>query len=256
VAFYGDNILSRACHDDTIVMWRIEGFSSKDPPPRRDIAPTTYDPSRLTRSAFTPAITPQCPSHFTRIMEFATPGCGPMFFMRFKLHFVPGQHTILAFGNAAGKVFFWDLERITSYYDFRKATDDPTRDKTKAVQRPGWLQPIQQRQRGGGGGDQVSRLKEASDRDSPALDAETAGGLAGQYSKDTVTSWESKYNCENPHAPLSPHKVEVFGASTFVGRQVAWSPRGEWCIAVGSSNYALVMQRWQKRDAERKAEPS
>ncbi|OAR03049.1 hypothetical protein LLEC1_06282, partial [Akanthomyces lecanii] len=33
VSFFGDYILSRACHDNVIVLWRIEGFSSQGPPP-------------------------------------------------------------------------------------------------------------------------------------------------------------------------------------------------------------------------------
>jgi polycomb protein EED len=66
----------------------------------------------------------------------------------------------------------------------------------------------------------------------------------GTYSADTVLSWESKYNIDSPHRPLKAHKVEAFGMSSFVGRQVGWSPGGEWCVVVGSSNVALILQRW------------
>ncbi|KAJ6784981.1 hypothetical protein PWT90_08127 [Aphanocladium album] len=71
VAFFGDFILSRACHDNVIVLWRIEGFSSDGPAPPQSAAPTAQtvvptsmdDQSRLTRSYFVPAVTPECPSH-------------------------------------------------------------------------------------------------------------------------------------------------------------------------------------------------
>ncbi|KAJ3474017.1 hypothetical protein NLG97_g10028 [Lecanicillium saksenae] len=71
VAFFGDYILSRACHDNVIVLWRIEGFSSDGPPPPQSVAPTAQtvvptsldDQPRLTRSYFVPAVTLECPSH-------------------------------------------------------------------------------------------------------------------------------------------------------------------------------------------------
>ena len=30
----------------------------------------------------------------------------------------------------------------------------------------------------------------------------------------------------------------------FLGRQIAWSPGGEWCVVVGSMNCVAVLQRW------------
>ncbi|KAG5932766.1 hypothetical protein E4U59_007301 [Claviceps monticola] len=58
VAFFGDYILSRACHDNIIVLWRIEGFSSDGPKQPQSTAPTPQhvlsasyeDPDRLTRT--------------------------------------------------------------------------------------------------------------------------------------------------------------------------------------------------------------
>ncbi|OAQ86572.1 embryonic ectoderm development protein [Purpureocillium lilacinum] len=143
VAFYGDQILSRACHDNVIVLWRIEGFSSDGPPPAPSTAPTLQnvvptsneDPGRLTRSAFVPATSPICPAQYTRLLEFHTPSCGPQFFMRFKLHHVPGQNPVLAFCNAAGNIFFWDLKRLTVYRDIIGTLRDARRDKSKIPQR-------------------------------------------------------------------------------------------------------------------------
>ena len=132
VAFYGDCIISRACHDNVISLWRIEGFSSSNPPPAESEAPVAQttipsnceEASRLTLSAFVPTVSPQCPSQYTTLLQFATPNCGPQFFMRFKLHFVPDQHPVLAFCNAGGNVFFWDFERLVAYREFMEALYD------------------------------------------------------------------------------------------------------------------------------------
>lgn len=281
LAFFGDNILSRACHDDQIVMWRIEGFSSADPPPAVEDAPTTYNPSRLTRSAFAPAYTPSNPRQFTRLMSFLTPGCGPQFFMRFRLFRVPGRHPVLAFCNAAGKILFWDLERLVRYHDFKKelgraaavdaeraaaqlAADPrgPVPSPPPPPQRPSFLLTVQKRGPRGGGEyapRAVATAKGyASDRDSAGSDAgardtsegqgqgaDAAGIAFAAYTQETIASWTGKYGTANAHEPLKAHRVETVGASSFVGRQVAWSPGGEWCVVVGSSNCALVLQRWK-----------
>lgn len=254
VAFYGDQILSRACHDNVIVLWRIEGFSSDGPPPAPSTAPTLQnvvptsneDPGRLTRSAFVPATSPICPAQYTRLLEFHTPSCGPQFFMRFKLHHVPGQNPVLAFCNAAGNIFFWDLKRLTVYRDIIGTLRDARRDKSKVVQLPNWLKPVVPRQRS----DAVGRFRNAgSDRDS------TASGQTGHvegtdFSPETLESWASRYSLEDPQEPLRAHKTESSSAN-FVGRQAAWSPGGEWCVVVGSSNTTLVLQRWAKRQPVR-----
>ncbi|ROT38737.1 WD40 repeat-like protein [Sodiomyces alkalinus F11] len=268
VAFFGDWILSRACHDDIIVLWRIEGFSSEDPPPPPHTAPTTINPTLLTRSAFVPNTAEQCPTQttqYTRILTFFTPGCGPQFFMRFKLHHVPGQNPVLAFCNANGKIFFWDFARITGYHDWiramgraakKKQLDGGSSSSSSLPKRPVWLAPIVHRNRGADGKAKTEPTarenKAAADRGT-LTDAEQLleGGLAEQYNKETLQSWDGKYNTGGPHTPLRAHKVETIGVMGFVGRQVAWSPSGEWCVIVGSINLALVLQRWapSKREA-------
>jgi polycomb protein EED len=259
VAFYGDQILSRACYEDAIVMWRIEGFSSKDPPLPQSTAPTGYEPARVTRSAFMPS---SSSSQYTRLLEFLTPGCGLQFFMRFKLHFTPEQNPLLAFCNAKGQIFFWDFERLTGYNDYVQAINNSERDQGVPVERPSWLEPIQHRNRQ----DMTKpRVRDTSDKDSLASGQTGGGGITsapvqdkamglGQYSQTTQQSWEGKYNIEDPHQSLKPHKEVSLGAVDFVGRQVAWSPGGDWCVVVGSSNRAHILQRWSKKDAARRSE--
>ncbi|KAF4773488.1 WD domain-containing protein [Colletotrichum scovillei] len=249
VSFYGDYILSRACHDDVIVLWKIEGFSSQDPPPPQSMAPTTINPANLTRSAFSPGVSAECPAPYTRLIEFQTLGCGPQFFMRFKLHFVPDQHPILAFCNANGKIYFWDFEQITGFHDYVNAVKRPKRDGDEAVPKPSWLPAITHRANTNGKAAPTVREKKAADK-ARRTELEQIPELRAQYNQETLQTWDGKFTVGNPQVPLKPHKIENCGASTFVGRQVAWSPGGEWCVVVGSSNFALVFQRWvPKKDA-------
>lgn len=236
------------------MLWRIEGFSSAGPRPSQstaptpqNVVPTSYeDPDRLTRSAFVPATSPQCPSQYTRLLEFHTPNCGPQFFMRFKLHDVADQNPVLAFCNAAGNIFFWDLRRLTVYRDVMAAQRDPCRDKSRPIQLPSWLKPVIPRQRA----DATGRIKSVgSDRDSTAS-CQTGHTEATEYSSDTLESWASRYSMEDPHDSLRAHRTESSSAN-FVGRQAAWSPGGEWCVVVGSSNTTLVLQRWADKPTSR-----
>ncbi|KAI0447788.1 WD domain-containing protein [Xylaria telfairii] len=252
VAFYGDLILSRACHEDIIVLWRIEGFSSKDPPPTASEAPTTSDPERLTRSAFAPVTASSCPPQYTRLLQFYTPNCGHQFYLRFKLYHHKGKHPVLAFGNAHSAIFFWDLARLLGYHEFINDLKDPARDQLQPIHRPGWLVPIQHRHKG----DTVNKLKDAaSDRDSVfsgrtgSVDAETHVDVNVDYGQETLESWEGKYDLTQVKHPVKAHAQSNITVKDFVGRQVAWSAHGDWCVVVGSKNLAIVLQRWAKKDS-------
>ncbi|KAL7926349.1 WD40 repeat-like protein [Trichoderma austrokoningii] len=249
VSFYGDLILSRACHDDVIVLWKIEGFSSDDPLPAQSTAPTPQsvlptnyeDPGRLTRSAFVPLTSPQCPVQYTRLLAFHTPNCGPQFFMRFKLHHVPDQNPVLAFCNAAGNIFFWDLKRLTTHRDVMLTLANST-DKSKPTQLPSWQKPVIPRAKA----DPSSKPRATdSDQDlSTPVDINQTD--SHEFSPETLESWATKYSMNDAHEPLRHHKIES-STTNFVGRQASWSPGGEWCVVVGSSNTALLLQRWASK---------
>jgi polycomb protein EED len=189
--------------------------------------------------------------------------------MRFKLFFVPGHHPVLAFCNASGKIFFWDLERLVGYHEYKRALVKAGPDPDYAPTRPSWLAPILKRGPRGGGAATIAEPSKVrgniTDKDStseleaprpstaatpvanpPEQVAEEKAGVLSAYNVETIASWEGKYSTANPHEPLKAHRVETVGASNFVGRQVAWSPSGEWCIFVGSNNCALVLQRWKE----------
>ena len=246
VAFLGDCILSHACHEETIVLWRIEGFSSEDPPPSPSQAPTTYDPSKLTRSAFAPIISPSCPAQYTRLLEFQAAGCGPQFFMRFKVYEAPNRHPVLAFCNAKSKTSFWDLARLTTYHEFMTALNNPKKDKDSHLERPPWLTFKQPKKP-----NTMARVRDPSDKDSMVsvgASSDPDSGAALGITHDSISNWDELYGISHPHDhPIKPHKiVGVSGESKFVGRQVAWSPGGEWCVVVGNQNRALIFQRWAK----------
>ncbi|KAI5845374.1 WD40-repeat-containing domain protein [Tricharina praecox] len=105
VAFHGDYILSRAADENIIVLWAIQNFSSKDPPPGPELAPTTHE-YRDTRSAFG--------GSFERLLQFQANDTIP-FYMHFNLFASPGHHPLLAMGATTGRVYLWDLYMIEQY---------------------------------------------------------------------------------------------------------------------------------------------
>jgi polycomb protein EED len=160
---------------------------------------------------------------------------------------------MLAFCNAASKIYFWDLERLADYAEFVSKVQDPTRDRSVSIDslRPPWLKPIQHRKADGPGAkEEALGTGGAEIRDSEESASKI---LLKTYSSETIASWEAKYSSFNPHGLVKPHKEELVNkynkerkrvAYSFVGRQVAWSPSGEWCVVVGSQNLAVILQRW------------
>ncbi|KAH6635455.1 WD40-repeat-containing domain protein [Chaetomium sp. MPI-SDFR-AT-0129] len=276
VAFHGDLILSRACHEDSIVLWQIEGFSSTDPIPGPLDAPTPIDMAKQTRSYFTPTLSPARPAMFTRLAQFHTPDCGIQFFLRFRMFRVPGKRPILAFANAKGKTFFWDFERFGEYARYMDALKEakdagryPLVGEGAVVPKPVWL-PVRRVKKanttsnsfvqstagdgtaslrsfaamsvvGGGGGDKESMVSASPDPEShPALPTSGLG-----YNRETLEAWAETYDATDPVRYIKAHRmVQIEGG--FVGRQVGWSPEGEWCVVVGNGNRAVIYQRWAK----------
>ncbi|KAK9771284.1 hypothetical protein SCAR479_12017 [Seiridium cardinale] len=251
VAFYGDLILSRACHEDIIVLWRIEGFSSRDAPPTPSSAPTTSDTERLTRSAFVPTTASAAPQ-YTRMIQFHTPGSGHQFYMRFKLYHNEHKHPVLAFCNAHSTILFWDLARLTGFHEFHTSLNTPGRDTH--AQRPSWLQPVIPRQKA----DAVSKLRDnAEDRDSLASgrtgsDVDPTSSLSNHYNQETLESWHNKYDVTRVDEAIRAHSQSAITIKDFIGRQVAWSPLGDWCVVVGSKNLAVILARWQRKEKDDK----
>ncbi|KAK3368954.1 WD40-repeat-containing domain protein [Lasiosphaeria ovina] len=250
VVFYGDLILSRACHEDSIVLWRIEGFSSDDPPPTAAQAPTTHDPTKKTRSAFAPTLSPAQPTHFTRLMTFHTAECKTQFFLRFRMFHAPGRHPVLAFCNAKAKTMFWDLARFTAYSEFIEGLKARQRSKTAAalppVEKPAWLPAKKAPAKKPDTATTTLRHAAAvAETASPSPDPENLTSLGG-FTQKTLNEWSEMYDATNSHSPIKPHKTGSVDGGLFVGRQVGWSPEGDYCIVVGAGNRVLIFQRWGK----------
>ncbi|KAH6631639.1 WD40-repeat-containing domain protein [Chaetomium tenue] len=275
VAFHGDLILSRACHEDSIVLWQIEGFSSADPIPGPLDAPTPTDVAKQTRSYFTPTLSQARRAMFTRLAQFHTPDCGVQFFMRFRIFHAPGRHPILAFANARSRTFFWDFARFGSYARYMADLRDaqkagkpllaaPGSAEAPAVQKPAWLMVKRGKKTAatntaahtaaGGEGNTPSLRSfvmsggaSAADKESmvsASPDPESVSTGLG-YSKETLQAWAEMYDLSNPVGYIKAHRtLQIDGG--FVGRQVGWSPEGEWCVVVGNGNRALIYQRWAK----------
>lgn len=250
VAFYGDLILSRACHEQKIVLWRVVGFESEDPPPTPAMAPTAYNPSLTTRSAFAPA---SAPSQWTRILQFETANCNVQFFLRFSLFHKAGHHPILCFCNANKDIMLWDMARLEAYQDYINALRDPNRDPTTKVIRPAWLVGAHHKSKKEPRLEGDAKILAAANVMRPVAHRDPFGVeallRAEDLSKDTIDKWTGGYDASNPNKTVKPHRTESLTGPTFVGRQAAWSPDGCWCVVVGSRNHAVILQRWPKARA-------
>jgi polycomb protein EED len=125
IKFHGDLILSRAAVEETILLWKIDGFDSSKPVPSPP--PTDISVGQLTRSAFGKG--------FQRLMQFNIDGTW-LHWMRFGLFNAPGMHPILAMGNIKGGVFFWDLQKLEKSIDGVSSRSVPHHGSIKATSTP------------------------------------------------------------------------------------------------------------------------
>jgi polycomb protein EED len=61
----------------------------------------------------------------------------------------------------------------------------------------------------------------------------------------TRKGWSEKYDMGDPLKEIAAHWTDVVKGLTVVGRQVAWSPDGKWCVVVGSDSVIACFQRWK-----------
>lgn len=171
VSFHGDLVLCKSANSDAITLFSITGFNSSLPLPSPESAPTTYDSSKTSRSAFvrTPIISSDSgpaskqppPQLYTRLLSFHYPDSEVMF-TRFSISPHSSNTSILAFCNQNSKVFFWDLDRLSEYYDWTSSSPWELSPSSSSAQnevmsetgsserkpRPAFLSPFQRRARG------------------------------------------------------------------------------------------------------------
>lgn len=183
--------------------------------------------------------------------------------MRFSLFsplYTSVQHPVLAICNSRSKIFFWDLRRLEEYYNFIEAEESQGQAQDQVQpKRPQWFNPGRSKKK-----DQLVRLRPEGSPVEPSatLPAHTANPEAANPVSNTIGAEASAYRkgLEGKYfmgdsqqslglrredtKGLEPHKTETVPRYSITGRQVAWSPGGEWCVVVGSPNVVAVFQRW------------
>jgi polycomb protein EED len=139
-----------------------------------------------------------------------------------------------------------------------------------ATKRPRFLIPWKPRVRGGGRlGIPTHRIRDSSptesDRSTPTTHSHPlatsltahhpihahplpppAPVKATEYLEKSKEVWNKRYGIDSAERELLPHKEEVVRGLSFVGRQVAWSRGGKWCVVVGSAGVIAVFERWER----------
>ncbi|OBT91285.1 hypothetical protein VE02_00285 [Pseudogymnoascus sp. 03VT05] len=252
VKFYKDLVLSRGHKEGCIVLWQITGFSSSAEIPSTSAAPTTYDQSAKTRSAFfkAPRGDKTAPRQYQRLLQFAIPQCN-QWYMRFGLFspYSSSQHPVLAMCNSASKVHFWDFSRLIKYKKF--ITSPETEPK------PSWL-TLKSQIKKSGKSEGIRLLSQTT------VDESVSSSSVYSFSTESLAAatdieanrgvWDEKYATGNPWKSLKAHKVESIPRVTTVGRAVAWSDDGGFCVVVGSSGIISVLERWAKNIPNIKAD--
>lgn len=161
----------------------------------------------------------------------------------------PSQNPVLAMCNSSSKVFFWDFSRFVEYQKFITSPE--------TVPKPSWLS-LKAQTKKFGKSDGHRLLSQAS------VDESVASSSVCSFSTETFATaidleanrgaWDEKYSMGNPWKSLKAHKVESIPRVTSVGRAVAWSENGDYCVVVGSSGIISVLERWGKKANKIKGE--
>jgi polycomb protein EED len=246
VRFHNDVIISRAANEHTILLWRIEGFDSENPPPtsfpmphsqtvhsdKAVIAPASF----RTRSAWG--------GRFQRLLQFDLPDSGAQY-IRFGLFHELGKHPILSAGNHRSEVFFWDLERLEEYGVSGAQVKGEGKETTafRMQTAPSALPP-----------DLVTRFREGSEASSTSsasgAHSTTSGGPRGgvpRRSRSVKAKDAKVVGIGNPLKPIKPHKKVIYVTPNveYTPRQITFSRGGDWCVATGENGVIVIMSRWE-----------
>jgi polycomb protein EED len=178
-------------------------------------------------------------------------------FMRFSIfHGSETQNPVLAFCDTKSKVLFWDLTRFREYWNaldtlpggnISSAESQASSSAAEIAPRSHpFLHPFQHRNRAGGA---MARLARGESPAESASSNETADS-SGTGKKDWVmgrTNWKKRYDLGVSYKPLDPHGEVAIKQLNILGRQVAWSADGKWCVVVSSWSAFVLLERWEGR---------
>ena len=142
--------------------------------------------------------------------------------MRFGLFHQPYKRPVLVIGNEKSRFFFWDLQRLEEGFD--------------AALEDGGSGSLRVPQRGRRGKSALGLVREQS------VASEASSGVGSSNSGSTGP--ERKFVINDPFTSVTTHKRITVPKIAFATRQIAWSPGGEWAVAVGDHGMVVLFRRW------------
>lgn len=149
---------------------------------------------------------------------------------------------------------FWDFARLEEYFEYSNLPLDQ-----QQASRPAFLTPLRSRNRPGKqpaaskvnlsvpahiARESSTQTESTNSTNAEAQDRTDIAKLGQADMARTKELWDSKYSMTDPSRELMAHHEEVVKGLEFVGRQVAWSRGGEWCVVAGSASFVAVFSRW------------
>ncbi|KAF2662679.1 WD40 repeat-like protein [Lophiostoma macrostomum CBS 122681] len=247
VKFYNDLIISRAAKENTILLWKIDNFSSNDSPPASP--PLPHSPIVQSRTPVRVPVTPLSGTRsawggkFQRLLQFEYPQTDP-FYMRFGLLHELGMHPVLAAGNTKSKIFFWDLQVLEEAglgENVPGAGKKKKRDNNRAPTSCG-LAVTMAGKKMARESSHTSESSAASDPSNPAHSETSKASVSSKGDDLGATTGIGDH-----FKSIVPHKTETIPNVSFAIRGMAWSRNGEWLVACGDYGMVAVMDRWGHR---------
>jgi polycomb protein EED len=225
VQWYNDLILSHACREDKIILWKIDDFSSDSAE-----VPDAPVPTSNAVTSRTPVIVPANATlgtrsawggRFQRLLQFDLPNTN-QFYMRFSIFHGLGFHPVLVAGNEKSKAFFWDLQRLEN-----SGTGEDGFQNERPLGLP-------------------RHVREGSSS-SIASSAVSAGSATTKSKRKKLKEPPRDRGVADPFQSIKAHKIiEVPKYIAFPFRHFAWSLDGQWCVGVGDTGLINVFHRWEK----------
>ena len=230
VQWYNDLVLSHACRENKIILWRIDGFNSD-----RVTIPAPPIPTSSAVNSRTPVTIPANSTsntrsawggRFERLLQFELPYT-PSFYIRFSIFHEHGRHPILTAGNEKSKVFFWDLQRLEG-----SSTGEDVSQNEGARGLPVGL---------------PRHVREGSSA-SNASSAISAGSATTMKTKQKTAKEHALDGgiCDPFHSIKAHKTIEIPKYQAFPHRNLAWSRDGQWCVGAADCGLINIFHRWEK----------